>query len=102
MNKTKAKEIAAEITSEQLAEMLENAKQKTTNWKEVSNVNASLTKGTVWNVLVGKFNVQSIKNPIHIVNLIREFGEFLPKDLLKRDPKNKRPPIEPIHQDPIF
>ncbi len=32
--------------------------------------------------------------------MIREFGEFLPKELIPKDKKNVN--IKPIHQEPIF
>lgn len=101
MNKQDAKLIAETITNEQLQQMFETAKDKITNWEKVSNVNKGLSIGTAWNILAKNFNVNQNYHNLTKVNMIREFGEFLPDDL-KPKKKITKKPIIPIHQDPIF
>jgi len=102
MNKRDAKLIAKTITNAQLQDMLDAAKIGITDWTVVSVVNRICSKGVAWNILANVFNVDDeFHHLLHKMNLIREFGEYLPEDL-KPKPKPKKPFIKPIHQDPIF
>ena len=62
MNKSNAKKIAEVITFEQLQQMFTNAKNNVKNWYKISNVNASLTIGTTWNVLFSSSTNKRIIN----------------------------------------
>jgi len=101
MNKNDAKVIAETITNEQLKQMFDAAKNGVLDWRKPSVINKGITKGTAWNVLAKDFDV-SFKYPLlSKKNMIREFGDFLPKELLK--PKNKASkPLNLIHQEPKF
>lgn len=103
MNIKDSKIIAKTITNEQLQEMFNNAKTGVKDWTKVSSVNKSITKGRSWNWLYGYFDVSRNIHPIGKVNMIREFGEFLPESLkpikIKR-PKTKTEDL--IHQEPKF
>jgi hypothetical protein len=102
MNRYYAKEIAKTITRDQLNDMLERAKQNITDWKKVSCVNKSMSKGCAWNLLV----TQEITNPNSNIGysakvvLIREFGEFLAEEL-KIKPVKRNIAIT-MHQEPKF
>jgi len=101
MNKNDAKRLSETITNEQLKQMFDAAKIRVSDWRKPSVINKGITKGTAWNVLAKDFDV-SFKYPLlSKKNMIREFGDFLPKELLK--PKNKvSKPLNLIHQEPKF
>jgi len=101
MNRNTARKLAEKITNEQLKQMFDNTKAFFVDWKRVSIVNKGLTKGTAWNVLGRDFDVNKTYHVIGKTNMIREFGEYLPKELKpkKKLPKNLEPPI---HQEPKF
>lgn len=101
MNKSDSKKIAETITNEQLGQMFENAKVGITDWAKVSNVNKSITKGVAWNILASDFNVNTSYHTMAKVNMIREFGEFLPENL-KPIKKPKKNLVNLVHQEPKF
>ncbi len=101
MNRNDARIIAEIITNQQLQQMFETAKSKITDWTKVSNVNKGLTKGVAWNILAKDFNVNEDHHILAKINMVREFGEFLP-DHIKIQKAPKEPPQPPTHQDPIF
>ena len=101
MNKKQAKEIAETITNEQIKQMFDNAKEKITDWTKTSLVNKGMTKGLVWNILSKDFNLETKYHLLEKINMVREFGEFLP-DELKPKKKKKRQFTHPRHQDPHF
>ena len=101
MNKKTAKEIAQTITNKQLQQMFDNAKKGIKDWTKVSSVNKSITKGVGWNILARNFDVNYDYHILAKINMIREFGEFLPEEL-KPTKKVKKQNKSPIHHDPIF
>lgn len=101
MNKSDSKKIAETITNEQLSQMFEKAKIGITDWTKVSNVNKTLTKGVAWNILASDFDVKTNYHIMAKINMIREFGEFLPENL-KPIKKSKKNPVNLVHQEPKF
>lgn len=101
MNRSDAKKIAQNITNEQLQEMFNNAKVGIKDWTKVSNCNKGLTKGTAWNILAKDFNINQNHHSLAKINMIREFGEFLPDDI-KPEKKNRKKYDNLIHQNPQF
>lgn len=101
MNKQKAKKIAETITYEQLENMFLEAEMSITDWEQVSNVNKGISKGTSWNILRKVLTPDVINSNLAVVNMIREFGEFLPTELIPEN-KPKNQPVKVHHQDPIF
>lgn len=100
MKTYKARIIAEVITNEQLLKMMETARTGVKDWNQASNINKGITKGYAWNILASSFDVnRSISNIIKI-NMIREFGEFLPNELIPKNKKNVN--IKPYHQEPVF
>ncbi len=98
MNKIQAKSIAETVTNEQLREMLLNAQSEIIDWKQASTVNIGMSKGIAFNVFTAGFDVNK---PIHImakVNMIREFGEFLPG--YEKPKKNSKAAVMVSHQEP--
>jgi hypothetical protein len=91
------------MKEEQLIEMFETAKVKVIDWGKVSSVNKGMTKGSAWNILA-----KGIKSGVktHImgkINMVREFGEFLPKEFLSEyETVKKQDNTTPHHQDPDF
>lgn len=101
MNRATAKEVAKTITNEQLKQMFDNAKKQIGDWTKVSNVNKTFTKGAAWNVLAKGFDITYNYHWMAKVNMIHEFGEYLPEDLKPiRKVKDIMP--DPVHQEPIF
>lgn len=101
MNKRKAQKIAEHITNQQLADMLEAARKGITDWEERSAVNKGITKGVAWNILGQKFDPSKQYHQLAKVNMIWEFGDFLPAELMPEAPA-KPPRPKPQHQPPIF
>ena len=101
MNRKLAREIAGTITNEQIKQMFNNAKVKITDWTKTSVVNKGMTKGTAWNILTKDFNLEVKYHILGKINMVREFGEFLP-DEIKPGKKEKRQFIKPTHQEPRF
>jgi hypothetical protein len=100
MNRKDAKEIAQKITNEQLQQMFDNAKKGIKDWTKVSNGNKGLSKGIAWNILARNFDVTKTYHILAKINMVREFGEFLPDELKIKKVKRKFTP--PVHHDPIF
>jgi hypothetical protein len=101
MNRTDAKKIAETITNEELGEMFTNAKANISDWTKVSNVNKGMSKGAAWNILASDFNIDMKYHNMARVNMVREFGEFLPNHL-KPAKKTKTTSINVVHQEPRF
>jgi len=102
MDRNQSRKIAETITNEQILEMFNNAKERITDWTVVSNVNNGITKGTAWNILAKDFDKNRIYQNIPKVNMVREFGEYLPEEL-KTKKLDKKIVIQPlVHQDPEF
>lgn len=103
MNRKNAKEIAETVSLEDLKQMFINAQNNIKDWTQVSNVNKGLTKGTAFNILsYGIWGIDEAKE-IHImakINMIREFGEFLPN--YQKKTKTKKILPQPKHEEPIF
>lgn len=102
MNKRYARELANTITGEELGQMFDNARNGIENWKKVSSINKTMTKGTAWNILHKCFKAGDNTGTLAKTNMIWEFGDFLPKHLLPRKrTKSKRQP-DVCHQEPVF
>lgn len=103
MNRTLAKKIAESITNEELALMFKSAKEKIKDWTKVSTVNKGITKGVAWNILAADFDVNHCYHILAKINMVREFGEFLPEELTKKHKHKKiSVPANPTHQAPRF
>lgn len=101
MSRKEMMRLAERITNEQLFQMFKSAKDNIKDWTKVSNVNKGFSKGTSWNILAKDFDVNKEYKTIVKFNMIREFGKFLPPELLPKNDVKK--PIYPItHQEPIF
>ena len=101
MNRIDAKKIAEIVTNEQLQEMFNAAKIGIKDWTKVSVVNKGMTKGSTWNILAKNFDVNANQNIMAKINMVREFGDFLP-DNLKPKKKNKVNNFIQFHQEPEF
>lgn len=102
MNRKLAKEIAQTITNEQIQQMFNNAKSGIIDWTKTSTVNKGMTKGAAWNILAKDFNIETDHYILGKVNMIREFGEFLPDELKPIKTMKTKFKNPTIHQDPIF
>lgn len=100
MNRTDAKKIAETITNEELGEMFATAKANISDWTKVSNVNKGMSRGVAWNILASDFDVEKKYHNMAKVNMVREFGEFLPDQL--KPAKKTKTSINVVHQEPKF
>jgi len=101
MNRRDSKIIAEIITNEELGEMFKNAKENIIDWTKVSNVNKGISKGTAWNILASDFDVEKTYHRLVKINMVREFGEYLPNHL-KPTKKVKYTTVNVVHQEPKF
>ena len=101
MNRKNSRRIAETITNEQIKQMFDNAKANITDWTKVSNINKGLTKGSAWNILTKNFDVSIKYHILGKINMVHEFGEYLPNELKpqKQMQKKQNPPV---HHNPIF
>jgi len=100
MKREHAKKIAETISNEQILNMIETAKTKIKNWNKRSIINKGLSKGTAWNILASDFDITKEHHILYKINLIREYGEFLPDEFKpKKVHKDYTPPV---HQEPKF
>lgn len=99
-NRYESKDLAEQVTDEDLVAMFENAKVKVTDWTVRSTLNKGMTKGAAYNILK---LVSAKSHKVGISNAIREFGEYLPEPILALI-KRKGKPILPkaYHEDPKF
>lgn len=102
MKRTQARIIADTITNGQLKAMFEKAKTQITDWTRPSVCNAAISKGKAWNILAADFDEKVDYPYISKVNMIREFGDFLPWELRKPPTKKSLEKKEPIHEQPKF
>jgi len=100
MNRYDAKKIAETITNEQIQGMFNVAKAEIKDWTKPSLTNKGLTRGTAWNILTKAFDPNGKQHILAKINMVREFGEFLPDKLKPK--KEKRLLPTPIHQEPKF
>ena len=99
MNRYEAKNIAETIKTTDLIQMFVNAQNNIKDWQQVSNINPIMTKGTAFNILT-KCKITDDTHILAKINMIREFGEFLPNYEKKVKVKKELP--TPVHQEPIF
>jgi len=101
MNRSDARKIAETITNQQLAIMFQNAKNNIRDWNVRSSVNKGISKGLAWNILAHDFDATKDHHILAKTNMIREFGEFLPQELLP-PPRRHRPLGDFVHHEPKF
>lgn len=101
MNRKDAKKIAEEVKNEELLEMFKRAKEQINNWEVVSRANKSISRGVAWNVLAKDFDPNKEYHILAKVNMIREFGEFLP-DYLKPEKNKPKSDGSFVHHKPDF
>jgi hypothetical protein len=105
MNKIEATVIAKTVTLEEIKTMFINASQQIKCWEQISTLNKGMSKGLAFNILAAGFGegiystISDIKNTIRI-NMIREFGEYLPN--LTPKIRSIKPKIKIAHQYPRF
>lgn len=83
MNKRLAKKLAETVTPEDLKKMFQNVQENFKEWQATSALNERATKGTIFNILTaGDDFEKSCASPQIRTNMIREFGDFLPPEVL--------------------
>jgi len=102
MTKKEAVEIAKTVTNGQLEEMFMNAMVDMPYWEDRSDVNKGITKGAAWNIFAKDFNPEGKHANIAKINMIREFGDFLPKEVRIEKPPKTKLKLKVIHQEPNF
>jgi len=102
ITKKEAFEIAHDISNDDLETMFINAMKGIEDWGETSYVNNGMTKGTAWNILGQHFNPGQNYGYSAKCNTVREFGNFLPKDVRIENPPKPKCKVNVIHQEPNF
>jgi hypothetical protein len=102
MNRASAKKIAANITRDQLSEMMDRAKRGVRNWESVSSVNPYLTKGAAWNIFYPVLKSGRPMSMPAMVNMVWEFGDYLAEDLKPNKSERPKAAVTPHHEEPIF
>lgn len=102
MNKRDARKIAETITNEQIQEMFDRAKTSIKEWTAVSVVNGGLTKGVAWNILASDFDVTQEYTGLAKTNMVREFGDYLPYELMPEKKSRKKSKKTLTHEAPVF
>ena len=100
MNLTQSRKVLETITSTQIKAMFDNAKASIKDWTRASNNNKGLTKGVAWNILAADFDENKECHKLAKLNMIREFGEYLPSEL--KPNRKLKAKSKPVHQEPIF
>ena len=96
MSKSEAKKLAETVTISDLRLMFVNAFNTITKWDEPSRINKGMSKGAAYNIL-GKSGFDGMMHKIAKVNMIREFGEYLPTYKKKEPVKRKKITIMETH-----
>lgn len=103
MNKTDARKLADILTNQQIYDMFMEARASINRWGIRSQVNKSMTKGAAWNLLAANFDVTKKHHILGKKNMIWEFGDHLPDEILSTLKKTKTSlPKITIHQEPNF
>ena len=102
MNRKEAKIIAETITNKELLIMFKRAKLQIKDWTKVSRCNLGFTKGVAWNILARGFSVDEDIKPLAKVNMVREFGDYLPEILRVKKPAKRKNDRLPVHHEPDF
>lgn len=102
MKRTDARRVAEKISNQEIKEMLDNAKNKISDWRKQSKSNKNFTIGTAWNILTKNFNLEKDIHILAKTNMVYEFSEYLPEYLKIKKEIFQKPDKELIHQDPIF
>ncbi len=91
MNRDDAKKIAETVSESDLKHMLVDAYRTIKNWNVPSNINKGISKGAAFNIYT-KINIDRDTHILAKINMIREFGEFLPnyqkKETIKKTPES--------------
>lgn len=100
MNRNEAKTLAQKVTVLEIEQMFLAAQNEIIDWTARARVNKGMSKGTAFNIL--SKGIEG-KQSIHIlakINMIWEFGEYLPGYFKPKKEKRKLPKI--THQEPVF
>lgn len=102
MNKKDAKKIAETISNEEIKKMFDKAKSNIKDWTKVSKVNKGMTIGVSWNILAKDFNINHKYHVLAKTNMIREFGDYLSKDVKSNKEKKTKVNNKVFHQNLEF
>ena len=99
MTRAEAKKLAEKASVADLKYMFVNAYAQIRDWQRPSKVNKGMTVGAAFNIL-SKCSIDSNTHMLVRVNMIREYGEYLPD----YEPPVKKSKNNPIihHEEPNF
>ncbi len=96
MNRAEARQLAKNVTLEDLKIMMETAAKKIKDWTKTSRVNKGLTIGVSFNIL--SKGLDKLPHILASTNMIWDFGEYLPN--YSKQFKKEKVKIIPVHQEP--
>lgn len=104
MNRIEAMVLSEVVTLDELKEMFRNAQNNIEDWERMSRINKGMTIGAAYNILSfepDKYSSIKDINTLGIINMIWEFGEYLPGyEKPSSKPRPDRSTV--IHQEPKF
>jgi hypothetical protein len=104
LTKQKARELSKVITNDEIQQMIDSYKNNTSDWSKPCNTNKKMSKGYMWNISGGNFNVKYEYTWDEKFKLLVEYGEYIPAHLKQYDqPKEKvKKEKQMLHEEPIF
>ena len=105
-NKSESKQLALLVTDKDIIQLFIDTLAKHKDWKATSVVNIGMTKGAAFNILKHARTYANGQLNMGVVHAIREFGEYLPAEILAKVPKKKRvkrgTDVVPFHNEPTL
>lgn len=77
MDKRTCKRLSKVIKSEDILDMLKEAKNGIKDWTKASRLNPMMSIGYTWNILASKFVVTKPQHTFILKQLLCEFGDWL-------------------------
>ena len=100
MTRAEAKKLAQKVSVADLKYMFVSAYSKIRDWSKPSKVNKGMTVGAAFNVL-SKCDIDKNTHIMTKINMIREFGEYLP-DYEPPVKKERKTNSALYHEEPTF
>ena len=96
MNRVLARKLAINVTNAQLKDMFSKAKKSIKDWRKPSAANKSMTKGAAWNIFAANFDENKEYPTITKINMIHEFGDFLPLEVREQSKNRESKEVFPF------
>jgi hypothetical protein len=104
LTKSKCRELSKTITNDEIQQMIDSYRNNTSDWQKPCNTNKKMSKGYMWNISAGNFNIKYDYTWDEKFKLLVEYGEYIPAYLREyNQPKEKvKKEKKMLHEEPIF